>query len=137
MGTNLNCLNNYETNDYFRSVHVLCKLLMERVFNPLKHFDIIYRMCPDFNEELKCVKTLHQFSHSVIAKRQAARKNKIEEKGSNNEDEDDIVIEKKRVCFLDILLDSSIDGKSMTIEEIREEVDTFMFAVSFFFNIYT
>lgn len=74
---------------------------------------------------------MHKFSNEIIAK----RREYLLEKQSNESNEsvakdDDIGTNKKEV-FLDILLQSTIDGRPLSNAEILEETDTFLFAVNF------
>lgn len=72
------------------------------------------------------MKILHGFTDSVIAKRKSELLNSMQDQADNNDNEFGI---KKKTAFLDLLLQSSIDSQPLSNEDIREEVDTFMFEV--------
>lgn len=85
------------------------------------HSDLIYNLTPSGKEYNKCLETLHQFTLDVIKERKEQRKNSSSTEGEVSEDG-----VKKRKAFLDLLLDA---GSDLTDKDLREEVDTFMFAV--------
>lgn len=70
----------------------------------------------------KLVAKIHKFTQNVIENR---RKEKLENQTCSGTDEFGI---KRRLALLDILLESTIDGKPLTNNDIHEEVDNFMFA---------
>lgn len=65
------------------------------------------------------LKILHSFTDSVII----ARREELEKELKDGDKETRI-----NFALLDVLLQSSIDGKPLTNMDIREEVDTFSFA---------
>lgn len=93
---------------------------------------VLYKFSNLAKEQSYALRVLHGFTDDVIQKR---RQELMAHKNSNNTDGedtlyDDVGVRKKR-ALLDILLNSTIDGKPLADLDIREEVDTFMFEVFF------
>lgn len=72
------------------------------------------------------IKALHDFTDKVIV----ARREKLLNGNVEVEHSDEVLGARKKMALLDLLLQSTIDGKPLTNEDIREEIDTFMFEVS-------
>ncbi|XP_077981466.1 leukotriene-B4 omega-hydroxylase 3-like [Glandiceps talaboti] len=113
------CQTQRNTNPYIKSVYELSDLIMERVNNPFYYSDTIYNMTHKGYQWRKALNDVHGHSKKVIKdRRQALRDGR----------ETEIHNKRKYVDFLDILLAAKDeDGKGLTDQEIRDEVDTFMF----------
>jgi len=90
------------------------------------HNETVFSICHPFRKrrQTKLIELMHKFTINVIENRRKTvqgslhlNKTQVEEMPSN----------KKRMALLDVLLQSTIDGRPLTNADIREEVDTFMF----------
>lgn len=122
MGVQVNAQND-PNNQYVRDVNRMTELILLRIFSFLGMFPKLYwYLHPKAWEQRRLVQTLHQFTDAVIWKRREQLIN-----GKQNSDADDDTLSKKKQTFLDLLLCMDIDGQPLSNEDIREEVDTFMF----------
>lgn len=125
MGTSINAQENAES-EYVKAVHNVCRIVVERGFSVPQRSDYLYRFTDNYKCEQKSLKILHTYTNSIIRtkkKELAAQQTEI------NDNIDDAGI-KKKVAFLDLLLQHQKKNQSLTDSEIREEVDTFMFTVT-------
>ncbi|NP_001389267.1 cytochrome P450 4c3-like [Onthophagus taurus] len=116
MGVQINAQEKSDS-EYVKSVQLISKIIRKRIFFPI--INIFYIFSVAHMKERKALKVLHGHTNAVIKERRQALK-----------DSKNIKIEttkKRRLAFLDLLLESTINERPMTDEEIREEVDTFMF----------
>lgn len=96
------------------------------------HNNIIFSILHPFKKmrAKKNLRIMHEFTHKVIKQRRQALEDSLIEVSSaldSSQEHHDDVGTKKRMALLDVLLQSNINGEPLTDEDIREEVDTFMF----------
>nr|XP_039267695.1 cytochrome P450 4V2-like isoform X1 [Styela clava] len=114
MGENVNAQVD-EGSEYVTSIHRITHLLMKRFKYPWMWPDVTYNLTKMGKEYRKVLNVIHTFTKSVIRDRMS--KFKKEDETWNH----------RRHAFLDLLIKVSEGGKHLSIEDIREEVDTFMF----------
>lgn len=108
------CQNEQTRHPYIQSVYDVSELIVQRIVNPIHHFSFIYQFTANGKKFQKACDKIHQHSELIIQERK--RVMKTETKGSRNTD------------FLDILLTAKdSEGIGLTDQEVRDEVDTFMF----------
>ncbi|KAL1491451.1 hypothetical protein ABEB36_012049 [Hypothenemus hampei] len=112
MGLNTNS-QNHQNQEYVNAVKNYCRIAADRVFSLWKHHDFGFKLSLDYWRARKCLQVLHSFTNNVIV----TRKREFRRNDGT-----------RKMFFLDVLLNATVDGQPLTHEEIREEVDTFMFA---------
>ncbi|XP_032746227.1 cytochrome P450 4A14 [Rattus rattus] len=104
---------------YTKAVEDLNNLTFFRVRSAFYGNSIIYNMSSDGRLSRRACQIAHEHTDGVIKTRKAQLQ---------NEEEFQMVRKKRRLDFLDILLFAKMeDGKSLSDEDLRAEVDTFMF----------
>ncbi|XP_047096726.1 cytochrome P450 4C1-like [Schistocerca piceifrons] len=123
MGTSVNA--QHETQSaYVNAIYRISALTIERMLNPWLYPEFIFKRSRTGKEFYNQLHVLHGFTKKVISERKAVRKTNG---GQVKEAQEDDVGSKRRVAFLDMLLEASEDGHKLNDQELQEEVDTFMF----------
>jgi cytochrome P450 len=117
--------------EYVKAIYRISELILHRQVRPWFHPDFIwYNFAPLGREEKRCLKILHGFTEDVIAEKKAELKRRnesqVKSKVKVNPDEDLYMSGKKRLAFLDLLLEEQ-ETHQLSDTDIREETDTFMF----------
>ncbi|XP_078486562.1 leukotriene-B4 omega-hydroxylase 3 [Ciona intestinalis] len=119
MSTDLDCQRIGKQHPYIDAVHQLAYLAIKRFYNPWVRHDFIYNLTAEGRLWKKLLKVVHEMSESVVKARRKVVSISDKPKLSKT----------KYVDFLDVLLRTKDEsGEGLTDQEIREQVDTFLFA---------
>ncbi|XP_059607754.1 cytochrome P450 4d2-like [Phlebotomus argentipes] len=124
MGTSVQTQFN-RNSEYVEGVKEITNILHVRMYNALLRLEFLFRLSKSGAREREIVRTLHKWTDRVIEKR---REDLLQQKSAERMSEDAKVGLKDKLALLDVLLQTTIDGKALSNEDIREEVNTFMFA---------
>ena len=153
MGVQLNCQGN-EDLAYVRALADVGKLGLARLTRPWLWPDAVFHSTSMGKRFVRARNLTHEFTMGVIVKRRAEWQRLLDEQSledtngsgggsrqssassaskmtfDNYLDSKSFKASRMRLAFLDLLLHQHLVHNNLTLEDIREEVDTFMFAVS-------
>ncbi|GIY25302.1 cytochrome P450 4C1 [Caerostris darwini] len=113
-----------ENNEYSKAVHELSGDIYRRGIRPYLYPEIIFNLTSYGRRSNANLRLLHGLTRKVIKEKKedmlASRENGSEIAPPPEE-------RKRRKVFLELLLELHLNDPSFTEEDIREEVDTFMF----------
>lgn len=147
MGSNMNCQDNEDGIGYVQALYTVGEAALSRVTKPWLWLDFIFYSTEEGKRFIRAKNTMHEFTIRVIKERKEdwQRQMNSDKSGKLNHDInrlsdastlDDIrestffSSNNKRLAFLDLLLYQHLVASNMNMDDVREEVDTFMFAVS-------
>ncbi|XP_071439899.1 cytochrome P450 4c3 [Hetaerina americana] len=127
MGQSVNAQKDSES-EYVKAIYKISTIIQNRQSKIWLQPDWLFKLTKSYKEHERCIQILHGFSNKVIKERKDELV-KIKENGAQKENDEESIImgRKKRLAFLDLLIEASQHGTVLSNEDIREEVDTFMF----------
>nr|AZR39475.1 cytochrome P450 [Agasicles hygrophila] len=110
---------NSEDEKYKKAIHSMGDILSYRSLRPWFKIQMVFDLFSSRSKENKmALKTLHDFTNRIIKKKtKTFTPFKISEDGSS----------KKKLVFLDLLLNAKVQKGDIDDEGVRDEVNTFMF----------
>jgi Cytochrome P450 len=107
----------------------LADIVHQRTFNVIARYDVLYQFTKKYQRQTELIKQLHEFTESVI---KARREELLKKQQPDRIESTENFYEgsKKKKALLDLLLETSMNGQYLSDNDIREEIDTFMFEAS-------
>ncbi|KAM4707689.1 cytochrome P450 4V2-like [Discoglossus pictus] len=126
MGKKIQAQSNSDS-EYVQAIYKMSDTIHRRQKMPWLWPDFIFRCFKIGKQHDRDLKILHSFTNKVILERAQEMKAADAKKGQDGSDSESNK-PKKRSAFLDMLLKATDDaGNKLSYQDVREEVDTFMF----------
>ncbi|XP_069600465.1 cytochrome P450 4V2-like isoform X1 [Ranitomeya imitator] len=126
MGKKLYAQSN-SNSDYIHAIYKMSDIIHRRQKMPWLWPDFLYSKLKEGKEHDRNLGILHSFTDSVIRERAKEMRTQCS-RGKSLTSKLKSIKRKKRSAFLDMLLNTTDDsGNALNYQDIREEVDTFMF----------
>lgn len=109
----------------------IADIIHQRSYDFILRYDIFFKFTRTFQRQKQLLKSLHDYTDKVITDRREMLMTESKKEIHLKEQQDEVFGARRKVALLDLLLQSSIDGIPLTNKDIREEIDTFMFEVTF------
>ncbi|XP_071445151.1 uncharacterized protein [Hetaerina americana] len=116
-----------EQRDYIAAIYRFGEVLYQRATTPWYTLDWVFGLTPLGREHKRILAVLHSFSENVIKSKKSEYINNKTARAKELNGSMEKPSKKKLKAFLELLIELAVDEKLLTDEEIREEVDTFMF----------
>lgn len=124
MGTTIN-YESKEGMEYKNAIHEMSAIVFKRVFYPWLWFNFTFYLSAYGEMETLALKVLHKFTDNII-KQKSKKFKTFDEKFDDG-------IRKRKCPLIDILLNGKFKRQRIDDTDIRDEVATFVFAVSLFY----
>lgn len=111
---------------YLTSIRV-CRSVHEQLFSLWKRNSFLFNLSVSARQRNSAIEILHNETRRVIKLRRSQADDVVDPKLANNDEQ--TFGSKRRLAFLDSLLLAQKENGNLTDDNIKDEVDTFMFAV--------
>ncbi|XP_034109440.1 cytochrome P450 4d8 [Drosophila albomicans] len=128
MGTKVNAQMADQMTPYVNAVNECTALFAWRFMSVYAQNELLFTLLHPLLKlrQSKLIRIMHEFTTKVIEQRRQTLEKKQQSEDSTVESEQ-VLGKKRRMALLDVLLQASVEGRPLRNDEIREEVDTFMF----------